>query len=205
MMTKKHLSTTCSTGYLKGEEPWLGLLTGVMGALLRRSPALARAEDLELLSSLLKTCPYYEVRVNAAAMLGLAGAQQVEAVGRVLIEALAGETNVMTEAAILDAVMDVFGEDETDGVFVQLKLLDVLKEVLPKVRRKNIAHRFHLSGSSNLCPMDTCVCDVGGDVQFRVKVKTEASKYGKEALAHVKETALNVSRFIKYKMSYSRK
>jgi hypothetical protein len=34
--------------------------------------------------------------------------------------------------------------------------------------------------------------------QFRVKAKADAGKLGREAAAHVKETALNTSRFMKY-------
>jgi hypothetical protein len=34
---------------------------------------------------------------------------------------------------------------------------------------------------------------------FRLKAKTEAGKHGRDAVGHVKETALNLARFIKYK------
>jgi hypothetical protein len=38
--------------------------------------------------------------------------------------------------------------------------------------------------------------------QFKAKVRIEGSRLGREAGAHVKETLLNTSRFVKYKLKY---
>ena len=160
--------------YCRGEEPWLGLLTGVMGAFVRRRGEGGREGGVELLARMVRTCPYFEVRVNAAGILGCvcpssSPCSLVSSVGKVLKEALLTETHVLGEAAILNAIMDLFSDDdkERDRVFrEELGFLTVLKEVLPA---------------------------------FRLKCKVEAGKHGKDAVGHVKETALNVARFIKYK------
>jgi len=164
--------------YCRGEEPWLGLLTGVMGSFVRRRGVGGREGgregEVELLARMVRTCPYFEVRVNAAGMLGCvcpssSPSSLVSSVGKILKEALLTETHVLVEAAVLNAIMDWFSDDdkERDRVFIEeLGFLSVLKEVLPA---------------------------------FRLKCKVEAGKHGKDAVGHVKETALNVARFIKYK------
>lgn len=56
-----------------------------------------------MLTSLLTSCPLYEVRVNAAAMLGLAGVAQhalAEPLGAVLKQALANDAHVLVQAEV---------------------------------------------------------------------------------------------------------
>lgn len=38
--------------------------------------------------------------------------------------------------------------------------------------------------------------------QYRVKCKTEGGRHGKDSAAYARETALNASRFVKYKSGY---
>lgn len=59
-------------------------------------------QDLSQLASLLSSSTYYEVRVNAASMLGLAGARPdvVEDVAKALTQSLANEAHVMVEAEV---------------------------------------------------------------------------------------------------------
>lgn len=166
--------------YCRGEEPCLGLLTGVMCAFVRRrgqggtEGGRAGGKEVELLARMVRTSPYFEVRVNAAAILGClcppsSSFSLVSSVGATLKEALLTETHVLGEAAVLNAIMDLFSDDdqERDRIFQKhLGFLTVLKEVLPA---------------------------------FRLKCKVEAGKHGKDAVGHVKETALNTARFIKYK------
>lgn len=168
--------------YMRGEEPWPGVITGVMARFVRRAPKVVAAaevrfycrlfvcvryvkgmgtpptnahshtqdnntppQDEALLSSLLQSCPYFEARANAANMLGglsqlpaeddaAVRAARVEAAGALLKGALGGESHVMVLAAVLDAVMDLFADDDLHPVFARLGLLPLLKEVLPKVR-----------------------------------------------------------------------
>lgn len=166
--------------YCRGEEPWLGLLTGVMGAFVRRrgrggsEGGQAGGKEVELLARMVRTSSYFEVRVNAVGILGCvcppsSPSSLVSSVGAVLKEALLTESHVLGEAAVLNAIMDLFSDDDKERTRVfkeDLGLVPVLKEVLPA---------------------------------FRLKCKVEAGKHGKDAVGHVKETALNTARFIKYK------
>lgn len=65
-------------------------------------------QDMSMLSTLLSSSVYHEVRVNAAGMLGLVGSHvktpaAVEGMGRALAEALGKEAHVMVEAEVRDA------------------------------------------------------------------------------------------------------
>jgi hypothetical protein len=93
-------------------------------------------QDLSMLAMLLSSSTYYEVRVNAAAMLGLAGAlpDVVEDVAKALSASLTNESHVMVEAEVLNAVMDIFSDDALHPLFTQLGLLKPLKQLLPQVR-----------------------------------------------------------------------
>lgn len=139
------------------------MLTGVMASFVQRAPQAADREvlpspfpllppshttlltcpsppsplqDLSMLAMLLSSSTYYEVRVNAAAMLGLAGARPdvVEDVAKALSASLTSESHVMVEAEVLNAVMDIFSDDALHPLFTQLGLLKPLKQLLPQVR-----------------------------------------------------------------------
>lgn len=67
-------------------------------------------QDISMLSTLLSSSVYHEVRVNAAGMLGLVGSHvktpaAVEGMGRALAEALGKEAHVMVEAEVRDACL----------------------------------------------------------------------------------------------------
>lgn len=152
-----------------------------------------------MLAMLLSSSTYYEVRVNAAAMLGLAGARPdvVEDVAKALSASLTNESHVMVEAEVLNAVMDIFSDDALHPLFTQLGLLKPLKQLLPQVRTPDSP--FPTYDAPRLDSYILLTIAMGCVLQFRTKCKSEAVRHGKEALAHAREVALNIQRFIKYK------
>ena len=146
--------------YKRGEEPWPGVVTGVMARFVRRAPRVLEAaevggcrvdgwcwigevcadllptfpsvggclmldrrgvccltdvpsfhvkrnQDEALLASLLRTCPYFEARANAAAMLGaLSGLDSTAGAGAAAAAADVRATRVEAAGALLKGVLD---------------------------------------------------------------------------------------------------
>lgn len=182
-------------------------LTGVMWGLLRRAgPAVAagvRAKAAlppppigaggfvtDPLSLILQLCDpettrAFEARVNAVGMLGALGSTAVATenaslgvagdgtdlgLGGALVRAME-DPHVLVQAEALNAVIDVYGDDDRDAAFRAVGLPAAL---------------------------------VAGVPAFRRKVKQEGRALGRDALCHLKETALNASRFVKYKQAMER-
>lgn len=169
-------------------------LTGVMWGLVRRAgwavasgiqrhPTAAVGGPLLLLLRLSdpeKTLSF-EARVNTVGILGALGAampstpasQSVGSnegdvgLGRALVFAME-DPHVLVQAEALNAVMDVFGDDDRDVAF-------------------------------RACNAPAAL--VAGIPAFKRKVKMEGKAVGRDALCHLKETALNAARFVKYKQA----
>lgn len=167
-------------------------LTGVMWGVVRRAgPAIASSIGLATSSTgttvdaaidplplLLRLCDpektrAFESRVNAVGMLGtlgssisgLMGKQGGLGIGRALVR-MVEDPHVLVQAEALNALMDLYGDDNRDAA-------------------------FRASGAPSALAM--------GVPAFRKKVKQEGKALGRDALCHLKETALNAVRFVKYK------
>lgn len=177
-------------------------LTGVMWGLARRAgPAVAagiKASSAapvaaggaagfvtDPLHMILRLCDpavtkAFEARVNAVGMLGALGSAAAGAgsapsaaqgdgpelrLGRALVQVME-DPHVLVQAEALNAVMDVYGDDDLDAAFRASGAPEALASAVPAFRRK---------------------------------VKQEGKVLGRDALCHLKETALNASRFVKYK------
>jgi hypothetical protein len=57
-------------------------------------------------------------------------------IGRFLLEVCHLDSEVWVVAEAIDTVMDVFGEDETDIVAADIKLVDKLRALLPSLKRE---------------------------------------------------------------------
>lgn len=184
-------------------------LTGVMWGLVRRAgPAIATGpteapsgsvtnDSLPVLLRLCdsKTTRAFEARVNAVGMLGSFGGSAITAaseitkrnrslsgvvgrdggeaddsglkLGRALVLAME-DPHVLVQAEALNAVMDMYGDDDMDAAY--------LASGAPETLATGVA-------------------------AFQRKVKQEGKALGRDALCHLKETALNASRFVKYKQA----
>lgn len=170
-------------------------LTGVMWGVVRRAgPAIASGigpatsstgssgttidATIDPLPLLLRLCDpgktrAFEARVNAVGMLGtlgsaisgLMGKQGGMGLGRALVQAME-DPHVLVQAEALNALMDLYGDDDRDVA-------------------------FRASGAPGALAV--------GVPAFRKKVKQEGKALGRDALCHLKETALNAARFVKYK------
>lgn len=180
-------------------------LSGVMWGLVRRAgPAVSAGirrnttavegrfsasgseAELGLPAILLTLCDpgktrSFEARVNAVGILGALGAAAVPptsdiaagvragdvGLGRALVQAME-DPHVLVHAEALNALMDVFGDDDRDGAFRACGAAAALE---------------------------------GGVPAFKRKVKKEGKSVGRDAMCHLRETALNAARFVKYKQA----
>lgn len=168
-------------------------LTGVMWGLVRRAgpavaagiqrnPTAAVSGPPPLLLSLSnpEKTQSFEARVNIVGILGALGAAVPSTasqsggsgegdvgLGRALVHAME-DPHVLVQAEALNAVMDVFGDDDRDAAF-------------------------------RACGAPAAL--VAGVPAFKRKVKQEGKAVGRDALCHLKETALNAVRFVKYKQA----
>lgn len=172
-------------------------LTGVMWGLARRTgpaiaagvstaaaatapaaPAAVMADPLPLLLRLCdpETTRAFEARVNAVGMLGVLGDAVSEPGGD------AGDLGI--GRALTQAMED-------PHVLVQAEALNAVMDVYGDDGRDAA---FRGSGAPAAL--------LAGVPAFRRKVKQEGKALGRDALCHLKETALNASRFLKYKQAF---
>jgi hypothetical protein len=57
-------------------------------------------------------------------------------IGRFLLEVCSRESELWVVAEAIDTIMDIFGEDETDNVAADIKLVDKLQALLPSLKQK---------------------------------------------------------------------
>ncbi|KAL3673211.1 hypothetical protein V7S43_000934 [Phytophthora oleae] len=150
-------------------------VTAAMLSALRRSTSESRqlavaAEDAQLILSCAAQGRSAESRLNAIGMIGCVGKRcstpaEKEAVGRSLVSRL-DDSSLEVVAETLNAVFDVYDDEEFDDTFRVLNFLSALERT-----------------SSAL----------------KSKLKAEQKQLDRALVAHVKETRLNLLRFIKYK------
>lgn len=182
-------------------------LTGVMWGLARRAgPAVAAgirssaataaaaapgagadSSATDPLPLLLRLCDpektrAFEARVNAVGMLGALGsATAAAAVDESGPSEAARRADVSLGRALVQAMED-------PHVLVQAEALNAVMDVYGEDGRDAA---FRETGAPAAL--------VAGVPAFRRKVKQEGVALGRDALCHLKETALNASRFVKYK------
>jgi hypothetical protein len=145
---------------------------------LRRSTSESRqlvvaAEDAQLLLTCAAQGRSAESRLNAVGMIGCVGkrcasAAEKDAVGRALVARL-DDSSLEVVAETLNAVFDVYDDEEFDDTFRALHFLSALERT-----------------SSAL----------------KAKLRAEQKQLDRALVAHVKETRLNLLRFIKYKKKH---
>ncbi|KAK1947970.1 hypothetical protein P3T76_000260 [Phytophthora citrophthora] len=150
-------------------------VTAAMLSALRRSTSESRqlavsAEDAQLILTCAAQGRSAESRLNAIGMIGCVGKRcstpaEKEAVGRSLVSRL-DDSSLEVVAETLNAVFDVYDDEEFDDTFRALNFLSALERT-----------------SSAL----------------KSKLKAEQKQLDRALVAHVKETRLNLLRFIKYK------
>ncbi|KAG7393767.1 hypothetical protein PHYPSEUDO_004530 [Phytophthora pseudosyringae] len=153
-------------------------VTAAMLSALRRSTSENRqlavaAEDAQLILKCAAQGRSAESRLNAIGMIGCVGKRcsspaEKEAVGRALASRL-DDSSLEVVAETLNAIFDVYDDEEFDDTFRALHLLSALERT-----------------SSAL----------------KAKVKAEQKQLDRALVAHVKETRLNLLRFIKYKKKH---
>ncbi|GMF43272.1 unnamed protein product [Phytophthora fragariaefolia] len=153
-------------------------VTAAMFSALRRSTTENRqlavsAEDAQLILSCAAQGRSAESRLNAIGMIGCVGKRcsstvEKEAVGCALVSRL-DDSNLEVVAETLNAIFDVYDDEEFDDTFRALNFLSALERT-----------------SSAL----------------KAKLKAEQKQLDRALVAHVKETRLNLLRFIKYKKKH---
>ncbi|CAM9402930.1 unnamed protein product [Scytosiphon promiscuus] len=167
-------------------------VTGVMWGLVRRAgPAVAAgvrasapaggagADPLQLILRLCdpETTRAFEARVNAVGMLGELGSAAAAGAAE------AGSAELGLGRALVQAMED-------PHVLVQAEALNAVMDVYGG---DGSDEAFRASGAPAAL--------ASGVPAFRRKVKQEGKALGRDALCHLKETALNASRFVKYKQA----
>ncbi|RLN54798.1 hypothetical protein BBP00_00008775 [Phytophthora kernoviae] len=153
-------------------------VTAAMGSALRRSSAENRelaisADEALLILNCAAQGRSTEARVNAVGMIGCVGKRctssaEKEAVARSLSARL-NDSSLEVVAETLNAIFDVYGDEEFDDTFRALNLLTALEST---------------------------------SVAVKNKLKAEQKQLDRALVAHVKETRLNLVRFIKYKKKH---
>lgn len=152
--------------------------TAAMGSALRRAAAAKKevaisADEANLIMASALQSRSVETRVNAISMLGCAGqrsknAAEIDVIAQCLVSALK-DASLEVVAEALNAVFDVFSDEDFDSVFRSVGLLSALEGTATAVKSKLRADRKDLD---------------------------------RALVAHVKETHLNLVRFIKYKKKH---
>lgn len=120
---------------------------------------LMKIDDIGVLCQQLTSCTEPLSKVNLVQILGTLGsmaagteaplldgrAAVVRLTGSVLMETSCRETNLWIAAEALDALFDVFKEDHTDGVAVEIQLVKSLKALAPGFKQKVHAQRRNLA------------------------------------------------------------
>lgn len=153
-------------------------VTAAMLSALRRSSSENRqltvtADDAQLILNCAAQGRSAESRLNAVGIIGCVGKRcsslaEKEAIGRALISRL-NDASLEVVAGTLNAIFDVYNDEEFDDVFRALDFLHALE---------------HTSKA------------------LHAKVKAEQKALDRALVAHVKETRLNLLRFIKYKRKH---
>lgn len=153
-------------------------VTSAMWAVLRRCSGEHEQlpiadDDAALIMTAAQQSPSVEARLNTIGLIGCVGQQSKDAsanavVGRCLLASL-NDTSLVVVTEALNAVFDVYGDEDFDATFTQLGLLPALEATVPALKSK---------------------------------LRAEQKQLDRDVVAHVKETQLNLVRFIKYKKKH---
>jgi len=103
--------------------------------------------DLQVMFSTGLQCKDAQVRTNLIRCVGMLGMffaksaadvsqRRLKTIGRFLLEVCSRESELWVVAEAIDTIMDIFGEDETDNVAADIKLVDKLQALLPSLKQK---------------------------------------------------------------------
>lgn len=103
--------------------------------------------DLQLMFNAELQCPDANVRTNlirSIGMLGMIFSKSVETngqtllknIGKFLLDVCSRESELWVAVEAVDAIMDVFGEDETDNAAAHINLVEKLQTLLPSLKHK---------------------------------------------------------------------
>lgn len=153
-------------------------VTAAMWSALRRAAAQDKslpisAEQAQLIMSTATQSRAVDARMNAIGMMGCVGQRSKDAtenavIGRCLLATL-NDSSLEVVAQALDAVFDVYGDEDFDDNFRSLQFLPALERTAAAVKSK---------------------------------LRAERKEMDRALVAHVKETQLNLARFIKYKKKH---
>lgn len=152
--------------------------TAAMGSALRRAAAAKTdvpisADEANLIMASALQAQSVETRMNAIGMLGCVGQRsknptEIDVIARCLGSSL-HDASLEVVAEALNAIFDVFADEEFDAIFRSAQLLGALEQTAAAVRSK---------------------------------LRAEKKELDRALAAHVKETHLNLVRFIKYKKKH---
>jgi hypothetical protein len=153
-------------------------VTAAMWSALRRAAAQDKslaisAEQAQLIMSTATQSRAVDARMNAIGMMGCVGQRSKDVtenavIGRCLLATL-NDSSLEVVAQALDAVFDVYGDEDFDDNFRSLQFLPALERTAAAVKSK---------------------------------LRAERKEMDRALVAHVKETQLNLARFIKYKKKH---
>ncbi|KAF1318975.1 hypothetical protein FI667_g13462, partial [Globisporangium splendens] len=152
--------------------------TAAMWSALRRAAAAKQdlaitADEANLIMSSALQSRSMETRMNTIGMIGCVGQRsknptEIDVIARCLLSSL-NDASLEVVAEALNAVFDVFGDEDFDAVFRDLQLLSALEQTA---------------------------------MSIKAKLRAERKEMDRDLVAHVKETHLNLVRFIKYKKKH---
>lgn len=153
-------------------------VTAAMWSALRRAASQDKslpisAEQAQLIMNTATQARAVDARMNAIGMMGCVGQRSKDTtenavIGRCLLATL-NDSSLEVVAQALDAVFDVYGDEDFDDNFRSLQLLAALERTAAAVKSK---------------------------------LRAERKEMDRALVAHVKETQLNLARFIKYKKKH---
>lgn len=153
-------------------------VTAALWSALRRAAAQEKSlpisgEQAQLIMHTATQSRAVDARMNAIGMMGCVGQRSKDVtenavIGRCLISTL-NDPSLEVVAQALDAVFDVYGDEDFDDNFRALQFLSALESTSAAVKSK---------------------------------LRAERKDMDRDLVAHIKETQLNLARFIKYKKKH---
>ncbi|GAB6032734.1 hypothetical protein CHUAL_011604 [Chamberlinius hualienensis] len=108
-------------------------------------------EDLERLFDLVRNGKETQIKANSIRIIGNLGClllrnlqifcTQLKGIGNFLMEVCNREDNLWVSCEALDAIMDIFGEDEVDCIVKEIGLMEKLRSFLPQLKHKIASQR----------------------------------------------------------------
>uniref|UniRef100_A0A0A1XJ21 HEAT repeat-containing protein 3 n=1 Tax=Zeugodacus cucurbitae TaxID=28588 RepID=A0A0A1XJ21_ZEUCU len=136
--------------------------------------------DLELIFNGVKNCSVAEIRANWLRMLGTLGCLLPENLVRIIItfivEACSDEEDVWTISEALDALMDMFADNDWPKLIIELNLPEVLKKLEKMFRNKMRQQRRELK--ERYPAVQTVRTNLTRFIRY---METEADKYARSA------------------------